>query len=309
MPARPLLWQFLTPAMFAVVPRLRDRMRTGRPSGWKRWLFRCFLDPYTNLRDDRLEVTAFFGARFEGTLGGLIVRSVFHFGVYEPNLTAWLMDRLRPGDVFADVGANVGYFSLLGAALVGESGGVVALEPAPSTFRALQENIARNGAGNVRAVNAAAYDREGTLPIFTVSSEEHAGGASIVREMGPREADVVARPLAAILRHDEIARMRLIKIDVEGAEVAAVRGLMPALGRAPQSVEVVVELSAATERDVRVMLEPLGFQAYVLANPSTPLEANPSASARPVRLAHGAAAAAGESVAYVVFSREDKPAL
>jgi len=308
MPARPIFWQALSPAMFATVPRLRDFMRGGRPSGFKRWLFRCFTDPYTNLRGERFEVETVFGARFEGTLSGLVQRAVFHFGVYEPNLTAWIADSLTAGDVFVDVGANVGYFSLLAASAVGTSVRVVALEPAPSTFRALQANLARNGATNVRAVNAAAYDKEGTLPIFTVPTEEHAGGATIVKAIGPREADVAARPLADILTASEIARARIIKIDVEGAEVAAVRGLLPALTAAPPGLEIVVELTAATEGDVRAMLEPLGFNAYVLENPSSPLEIDPGAPARPVRVA-SSAVARSEKVTYMVFSRKDAPTL
>ena len=290
--------------MFATVPRLRDFMREGEPTGLKRWVFRCFTDPYTNLSDDRFEVTTFFGARFEGTLSGLIQRSVFHFGIYEPNLTAWIVDSLGAGDVFVDVGANVGYFSLLAASAVNTSVRVVAVEPAPSTFRALEENLRRNGATNVRAINAAAYDKVDTLPIFTVPEEEHAGGATLVRQIGPREADVDARPLAGMLTPDEINRTRIVKIDVEGAEIAAVQGLLPALPQMPQTVELVVELSASTEREIRGMLEPLGLYPYVLANPSTPLEADPNAPTRPVRT-YAAAAAKNGGVTYIVFSRRD----
>lgn len=283
-------------------------MRTGRSRGVRRWVFRCFTDPYTNLRADRFVVETTFGARFEGTLSGLVQRAVFHFGVYEPNLTEWIAGSLAPGDVFVDVGANVGYFSLLAASAVGTTVNVVALEPAPSTFRALQDNLARNGATNVRAVNAAAYDKEDTLPIFTVPSEENAGGATLVRAIGPREADVVARPLADILTAAEIARARIIKIDVEGAEVAAVRGLLPALPAAPKSLEIVVELTAATEGDVRAMLEPLGYHVYVLSNPSTPLDVDPREPSRPVRVRSKAVAAA-DRVTYMVFSRTDAAAL
>ena len=290
--------------MFAAVPRLREFMRTGESTAFRRWLFRCFTDPYTNLRSDRFEVSTIFGATFEGTLSGLVQRAVFHFGVYEPNLTSWIAGALAPGDVFIDVGANVGYFALLAASAAGTGVRVVALEPAPSTFRALQANIARNGATNVRAVNVAAYDKEGTLPIFTVPNEENAGGATLVRAIGPREADVAARPLADVLTAAEIARARIIKIDVEGAEIAAVRGLLPALDAAPSTLEIVVELTAGTERDVRVMLEPLGFNAYVLDNPSTPLEIDPQAPARPVRVTSSAVASA-DKVTYLVFSRKD----
>jgi FkbM family methyltransferase len=253
--------------MFALVPHLRGFMRDGRALPLKRWLYRCFLDPYTNFRTERFETTSIYGTRFEGTLSGLIQRRVFHFGLFEPNLSYFIRDTLVAGDTFVDVGANVGYFSVLAAQAVGKSGRVVAVEAAPSTFTALEATLARNGATNVRSVNRAAYDRPGMLPIYTVGAEENAGGASVAKTVGPLEAEVVAEPLADMLSREELARVRIIKIDVEGAEAAAVAGLLPALGETRADLEIVVEVLAETKERVTTLLASAGYRPRILANP------------------------------------------
>jgi FkbM family methyltransferase len=270
--------------IFAAVPRLRGYMRDPRGAPFKRWLYRCFLDPYTNFRPERFETTTVFGTRLEGTLSGFVQRRVFHFGIYEPNLTALVRECLQPGDVFVDVGANVGYFSLLAVQLVGPSGSVVAVEAAPSTLETLQRNLARNAAHNVRVVACAAYDRETVLPFYTVSHEENASGATVARAIGPHEADVRAAPLATILTAEEIARARLIKIDVEGAEEAAVAGLLPVIPSLRSDVELIVETLPHTAANVSRMLVAFGFKGRRLPNPPDPLDRS-------------------EIVTYLVFSR------
>lgn len=87
----------------------------------------------------------------------------------DPNLTAYFSRNPAPGDVVVDVGANIGYFTLLASNCVGAKGKLVAIEASPSVFGLPSENIALNTRSNIRAVNvAAAYDRGG-LQIFTAS--------------------------------------------------------------------------------------------------------------------------------------------
>lgn len=76
-----------------------------------------------------------------------------------------MAERLKPGDVFVDVGANIGYFSLLASKLVGPGGRVVAIEASPEVFDLLRRNLELNKAHNVRAVNVAISDREGSLQL------------------------------------------------------------------------------------------------------------------------------------------------
>ncbi len=286
-------------------------MRRSGLSGVKRWIYRCITDPYTNFRLENFEVESVFGARFEGTLGGLIQRRVFHFGVFEPNLTDWIKQSLRPGDTFLDVGANVGYFTLLASRVVGPTGSVVAVEAAPSTFSTLVKNCQRNSCTNVRSLNLAAFDRETELPLFHIPSEENTGGASVVLAVGPCETVVQAKPLATVLSESEIGSMRIVKIDVEGAEVEAVRGLIPVISRMPEHVEIVVESLPENYDAIAGMMEELEFHTYTLENPMEPF-IPVHGSRRPLRH-RGAFSQAGltmdHGVAYFVFSRQDREEL
>lgn len=93
---------------------------------------------------------------------------LLYTGTWQPALTHWLCRTLKPGDVFVDVGANTGYFSLLAAALVGEQGGVVAVEACPRTVARLQQNLALNPslASRIRVVAEAAAEAAGKLTLY-----------------------------------------------------------------------------------------------------------------------------------------------
>ena len=87
-------------------------------------------------------------------------------GVWQPALTSYLLRALSPGDTLIDVGANTGYFALLGAARVGSRGSVVAVEACPRTHERLVANVALNPGLTVEAVQAAAADAEGELTLY-----------------------------------------------------------------------------------------------------------------------------------------------
>lgn len=212
--------------------------------------------------------------------------------------------------MFIDVGANIGYYALLGASCVGPLGKVVALEPLGAAFAALRRNIEINGAENVRLVNKAAYDQEGELTIH-FDSPRDTGGAS-TEQIGTRPftETISAAPLAAILTDDDVARTRVIKIDVEGGEVHVLRGLAPVLARLRSDAELFVELSEATYAGVVQILEPLGFKPYALENPGGLSDRYARRGLRPTRLAPGSPLPPSrEPNSYVVFSRRDAPAL
>jgi len=309
MSARPLFHRALSPLFLSLAPRLRPSMRAPGARALKRWWYRCFSDPYTNVVDRPVRVIASFGGVFEGRLSGVVQRSLFHFGVFEPNLTAFIVARLHPGDTFIDVGANVGYFTLLAATLVGPDGHVVSIEASPSTYSALQKNIAANGAKNVRTVNVAAFDCEASVPIYYLPEEEFTSGASLLRSIGPQEAIVSAKPLAAILSAHELSNARLIKIDVEGAEERVVTGLLQAEQHLRPDVEIVVEVLPELFDAVRTRFAACGFSASILDNPLDPL-ADRNACTRPRPIPAGvrpAEVAMSHGVIYLLFSRGPAP--
>jgi FkbM family methyltransferase len=188
--------------------------------------------------------TTYFGARFEADIRDRVPASAFFFGAWEPNISHHIARRLRPGRLFVDVGSNFGYYALLASKALGADGGVVAVEASPGIFERLNRNVARNGCANVRTVNAAASDREGELTIYAGPSF-NTGATSTIEAWrhGEPEAVVPALPLDAILTADELRRVCLVKIDVEGAELPILRRLRQTIGLYPTDMELIVEFS------------------------------------------------------------------
>jgi FkbM family methyltransferase len=170
-------------------------------------------------------------------------------GVWEPPVTALFRSALSPGDVCVDVGANIGYFTLLAAALVGPNGRVYALEPAPDTYAALAASIELNRFSNVRALCVAAGEAEGEA---LLDDHVHSVLSSIrgTSNDGNGEADgltVPVRSVASVIEPSDLSRLRLVKIDVEGYELEVLRGLEPVLEGGARPT-VMVEVHAGRGR-------------------------------------------------------------
>lgn len=213
------------------------------------------------------------GVRMRCRLPDLIQMYVHLFGAWEPDLAAFLRRRLRPGDCFVDVGANVGCMTALGSRLVGPAGSVVAIEPSPDVLAALADTMARNQATNVRVVPCAVSDHAQELTLFA-GPRHNVGLTATVAHRGLRaEGRVRAAPFGALVTPAELAGTRLIKVDVEGAEDRVLAGMLDCLDALPRDVELVVELSPTWWRDPALrpidVLRPFldrGFHVYLLPN-------------------------------------------
>ena len=235
-------------------------------------------EPYFANHQYKFVASTVFGMQIAGDTQDFLHRCIYYFGVWEPNLTRWIGQRLEPGDTFVDVGANIGYYSLLASTLVGVSGGVVAIEPSPTIFAALQHNLVRNRVTNVRAVNVAASDREGVVKLFR-GPYHNLGETTTLEEQNLEvECEVDAIPLDAILVPQEIHNARLVKIDVEGAECSVVAGMSMLLSSCRPDLEIIVEVhpeqlvrqGRRPEDLMRIFLD-AGFYAYGLENDDSPL--------------------------------------
>lgn len=225
-------------------------------------------------RPVELEQAARFGARFNCRLPDLVQMYVYLFGVWEPDVSAYITRNLEPGDTFIDVGANIGYDALLAASRLNGTGRVVAIEASPAIFGALRETLTLNGnPTNVRAVNQAAADVPGAVTIYR-GPAHNIGLSTTVESRGLQpEAQVAAAPLADLLEPQEIRGARLLKIDVEGAEDLVLRGMSGFLRACSDDVEILLELSPSWWGDqtqtAPQVLKPLldaGFHAYRIDN-------------------------------------------
>ncbi|WP_338686566.1 FkbM family methyltransferase [Streptomyces acidiscabies] len=213
------------------------------------------------------------GTLFPVTTSDVIQRYLYLFGVWEPHLTSFVSRRLHPGDTFLDVGANIGYYTVLASRLVGPTGRVVAVEPSPDFHQALTGNVRLNGCANVRTVNTAVSDTPGRLT-FYLEDPTNLGGTTAVRPRTVTSSFTAdTAPLSRLLTTDEVTTARLIKIDVEGGEAGAVRGLLPVLDHLRDDVELLVEVTprllAKQGQTVDQILNPLrdhGFHPYRVTN-------------------------------------------
>lgn len=193
-------------------------------------------------------------------------RRLYFYGDYDERREADLITRvLEPGEVFWDVGANVGYFTLLAAACLRNTGQVVAFEPGAAAFARLTENISLNPFTNIVLCRLAAADREGEAVLYARPGLAD-GRANIYR---PGEGQVPGELVPTVSldhwRQDQgLPDPHFIKMDVEGAELAALQGAARTLARC--SPLLLVEMKAAVfealgtnPRDIQ---EFLGRQGY-----------------------------------------------
>lgn len=213
----------------------------------KELIYQRIVRRYLDWRDFATIATTTFGAKIAVALPDLIQARIYFFGFWEPNLTHFIRSSLRPGDSFVDVGANVGYFSLLASSIVGARGKVFSVEASPSIYRKLEQNIALNKCGNIQSFNVAASDVEGMLSIY-LGNADNLGATTTVASVADKGAQVLeavipARPLPEIIGVDNLLRARLIKIDVEGAESSVIRGIGALLGQFSDETEWVMEVA------------------------------------------------------------------
>jgi FkbM family methyltransferase len=159
-------------------------------------------------------------------IGGSILRD----HVYEPFVTRLFEQLLRSGMHVLDVGANMGYFSLLAASLVGERGRVYSWEPSPNNVKMLLASLLANRFSNIEIVQAAAGRRSGLLNYFPNFSN---GMVTTIEQVPPEQAFAAETVMA--LRIDDVvpreAKIDFVKIDVEGFEYEALNGALETLRR------------------------------------------------------------------------------
>lgn len=213
------------------------------------------------------------GLSMELDTSDFLQREIYIHRDFEPAIRSAIQKRLKPGDAFLDVGANVGFFSLCASKAVGPGGSVYAFEPAPKTYKSLCRNLELNGLANVTALPLALSDSAGQSKLFMDAKNN--SGASSLRQ-SPHSGDAVDVELD---RYDHFSGKKglpvpaLVKIDVEGAEVKVLRGMQALLSR-PDRPTVILEVSELSLRQMESSKEELfelmvghGYKASLLSTP------------------------------------------
>jgi FkbM family methyltransferase len=237
----------LRPAL--AVFRRRRRLHTPLPG------------PLPELAAETIELDTAIGTLWFDGGDDQLVGWIRSQGVWEADVMKLLSRALRPGATFVDVGAHVGFHSVLAGQLVGPAGKVYAVEPAPWAVELLRANVWRHGL-DVTVLPFAASDAEGTLRLAL--DDTHRSGAHLT--VAQDAVEVQARPLDELLPD---AVVDVLKVDVEGAEPLVLRGARKLLERNPRLLAVVEfrderHLSGEGPAEVLAFYSSLGFEPCLL---------------------------------------------
>ncbi len=166
--------------------------------------------------------------------------AILRLGSWEATETAWFLRVVKPGDLIVDAGANLGYYTIIGSRLVGETGKVYAFEPEPSSFALLQKNVRLNGLTNVVLEQKALSNRKGILKLFIAPLNK--GDHRIYQPEGESRpsVDVEAVRLDEYFP-DHQRGIDLIKMDTQGAEGLILEGMTGLLEGRPDSPTIFME--------------------------------------------------------------------
>lgn len=211
------------------------------------------------------------GARLEVDLSSAMGREVYYFGSTGPEVAGLLRRILRPGMTFVDAGANMGEFTVRAAGRVGPSGRVVALEASPTTAAHLRRNVSLNRVKNVRIVEAAVFDHDGPQT-FHLGRGPDSGSSSLSRphDHSGESIRVEGVTLDTLARSEALDRVDCIKLDVEGAELPALRGAVGLLAGSWPPLVILEYHPTVSSRagwsldDLRDFLEGFDYQLHVV---------------------------------------------
>lgn len=217
--------------------RLHRLIRIGSQSlgGWVTYLVLCLTVPRKGL------ITTDLGFKIYWDMRDDLIDMLFTQGAWEPGTTSLFQRLLRPGMAVIDVGAHIGYYTLLSCALVGPKGKVYAFEPEERNYNLLIKNIELNDFQNAVPVRQAVSNTTGLARLFLNND-------AIRYSLFPRKRKRSKTGIVETTTLDDFLagcgwpRIDLVKIDAEGAELAALEGMIGLMER-NHDLKLVIELA------------------------------------------------------------------
>lgn len=199
------------------------------------WQINCVINPYPVIYNFTEKAKLIVAKGMTGATGN------YYCGLHEFADMSFLLHLLRPEDVFVDVGANVGSYSVLASAHVGARS--IAIEPVPKTFQALIQNIAINQIGNlVLSCNVAVGSNNGHIEFTSnLDTVNH-----VATELEKDKINVQVTRLDDLMQEVKCDPL-LLKIDVEGFETEVIRGSVKTLNSSTLKA-IIIELNGSGKR-------------------------------------------------------------
>ncbi len=195
-----------------------------------------------------------------------VEQAIVYQGLLEPEDVRFFLSLLEPGMTVFDVGANLGTYALLAARRVGPSGRLHAFEPGPATADRLRGNVRLNGLSNVVVNQAAVSDRAGVITLYLQDDSD----CNTLTAGAGTPVQVPALTLDDYVGTHNLGQVDVLKMDVEGAEVTALRGggRLLAAPRAPLILlefnPQALEKAGSSVSELRQLLEGHAYRCHAL---------------------------------------------
>lgn len=160
-------------------------------------------------------------------------------GIWEAYETQLVIEHVKSGDIFLDIGANIGYYSVVAGFCVGDKGKVFSFEPERQNFQLLKNNIALNQLSCVAPFPVALSNERGEGKIYL--NETNWGDHQIYDDTSGRESYGIQLENGYELLKDQCERVNFIKIDTQGAEYSVLTGLLPLIEKSLPNLTMIVE--------------------------------------------------------------------
>ena len=181
----------------------------------------------------------------------------------------YLESELHPGDIFIDLGGNIGQFTLVAARLVGDKGHVYSFEPWPENFRALIKNIQLNQFGNVTAEKMAVADQDGSVSLHLDHAEKNKGMVTHYAMNYHSTEFVPTISLDKYFSNKDLSSLKMMKIDIEGGEFLALKGMKAILEKYKPLLLMeinpqILQHTQFTQAEIEAFLSGLGYKKFFL---------------------------------------------
>ena len=204
-------------------------------------------------------------------------------GVHEKRTTDLIKNELEEGMIVVDIGSNLGYYCLLEALIVGNQGKVYALEPVPKNFKILSKNININSYKNIKSYCLAVSDKSGTADFFLTAASNWGSMIDLNSEntseymkgkMEQLNRGVIKVKTVSIddfLKKENVHNVNLIRMDIEGHEINAIKGMEKTLKSNSSPIKLLIEVHNKLFNNLEKSLTPtfeklllFGFKPKVL---------------------------------------------
>lgn len=228
-------------------------------------------------RTKEVKVRTFWGGEMTVVLPEDVSTNIWRYSSFEEDVCLFMLNSLREGMTFIDIGAHYGFFTLLGSYLVGREGRVLAFEPTPTTCQQLLRNVTNHSEyPNVETYDCAAYSENTQIKFYDYGLENSAYnsifGLRKKHSLLNRKNEIVVetRKIDDVLNEKEIRNVNLIKIDVESSEIHVLKGMVETLRN--YKPNIIIELGdfeihgVPESKEIITLIREMNYSPYEVRN-------------------------------------------